>query len=146
MSWGYKILIVIVLFIGGMLYMVYVAMQQDNQMLDDRYYERELHYQSQIDASRRLTDISAERLLTQDDSQIILSIPASVAFPMESGAMEWIRRDNNQLDKNLPIAVDSLGIMQMDKADFEKGMYMVRIRWEYRGEAYFAEEDFFVIK
>ena len=49
MSWGYKILIVYILFIGMILGMVYVASRQTNEMQDDNYYAKELVYQSVID-------------------------------------------------------------------------------------------------
>jgi hypothetical protein len=146
MSWGYKILIVILLFIGGMLYMVYVAMQQDNEMLDDRYYEREVAFQSQIDASQRVKDISSDRLLTQNDTAIILQIPTAACSPIAEASMDWIRRDNMKADKSMAIELDDSCRMYLNKAPFEKGMYMVRVRWKFNAEDYFAEEDFFVLK
>ena len=54
MSWGYKILIVYILFIGMILGMVYVASRQTNEMQDDNYYAKELVYQSVIDGKNNL--------------------------------------------------------------------------------------------
>ena len=51
MNWGHKLTIVIVLFVAGMLGMVSYAMMQDNEMIDDHYYQKELEYQDVIDAS-----------------------------------------------------------------------------------------------
>ena len=42
MNWGHKITIVIVLFLTAMLGMVYYASLQNNEMIDDHYYQKEL--------------------------------------------------------------------------------------------------------
>jgi hypothetical protein len=62
MSWGYKILIVYILFIGMILGMVYVASRQTNEMQDDNYYAKELVYQSVIDGKNNLNALT-EKLL-----------------------------------------------------------------------------------
>jgi Tfp pilus assembly ATPase PilU len=144
MNWGYKITIVILLFLAGMIYMVYVAMQQSNDTLDVRYYEREKKYQELIDAQNRLNAITDQRLISQNDSQIVVSIPTSACMGLQNGSISWLRYDDKQKDKELTLTLDSNCQQLSDKSAFEKGMYKVRIRWEYNNELYFNETDFFV--
>lgn len=144
MNWGYKITIVIILFLAGMFYMVYVAMQQTNDTLDDRYYEREKKYQELIDAQNRLNAVTNERLISQNDTQIIIRIPPSVSQGLKNGSISWLRYDDKKKDKEWKLSPDSNGIQWMDKSQLDKGMYKVRIRWEHNNQLYFNETDFFV--
>jgi hypothetical protein len=144
MSWGYKITIVILLFLAGMVYMVYVAMQQTNDTLDDRYYEREKQYQQLIDAQERLNAITSERLISQNDSQVIVSIPDVVCKNLHNGSISWLRYDDKQKDKEMALSPDSNCMQIIDKSIFHNGMYKVRIRWEHDNQLYFNETDFFV--
>jgi hypothetical protein len=54
MNWGHKITIVIIVFLVGMLGMVFIALRQNNEMIDDDYYKKELAYQQVIDAKNNL--------------------------------------------------------------------------------------------
>ena len=54
MSWGYRVLIILGIFLVGMISMVIVATKQTNEMIDSDYYEKELAYQQVIDARKRL--------------------------------------------------------------------------------------------
>jgi hypothetical protein len=144
MNWGYKITIVILLFLAGMIYMVYVAMQQTNDTLDDRYYEREKQYQELIDAQERLNAITSERLISQNDSQVIVAIPGVVCKDIKKGSISWLRYDDKQKDKEMALSPDSNCVQILDKTTFQKGMYKVRIRWEHENQLYFNETDFFV--
>lgn len=144
MNWGYKILIVIVLFIITMGGMVYVAMQQNNEMLDDHYYEREQKYQSLIDAQNRLNKVTDEKLLSQNDAQIILQVPTAICGNISQGTMHFIRNDDQSKDKIVPINPDADCKQLLDKKQFSKGMYKVRISWEFENQQYYNEDNFFV--
>lgn len=124
--------------------MVYVAMQQTNDTLDDRYYEREKQYQELIDAQERLNAITSERLISQNDSQVIVVIPDAVCKNLQNGSISWLRYDDKQKDKEMVLSPDSNCVQMLDKSTFQKGMYKVRIRWEHDQQLYFNETDFFV--
>lgn len=144
MNWGYKITLAIVLFLFAMGYMVYVAMQQTNDMLDDRYYEREKQYQSLIDAQKRLKAVSEERLIAQNDSLVIITLPPSLCNSIENASVHWIRNDDIKKDKLLTFQPDDSCRQIIRKDTFEKGMYKVRIKWEHNNQLYFDENDFFI--
>lgn len=144
MNWGYKITLAIVLFLFAMGYMVYVAMQQTNDMLDDRYYEREKQYQTLIDAQKRLKAVSEERLIAQNDSQVVITIPSSLCQGVENASIHWIRNDDMKKDQLLTFQLDDSCRQIIRKNTFEKGMYKVRIKWEHNKQLYFNESDFFI--
>ena len=59
LNWGYKILIVYLMFAAGMLTMVYLTTQENRDLVSDNYYEEELAYQEIIDQSSRTAKLSA---------------------------------------------------------------------------------------
>ena len=59
MNWGYKILLVYAVFIAGILFLVYKASSQKMDLVTPDYYEQELKYQSQINATERANALSA---------------------------------------------------------------------------------------
>ena len=144
MNWGYKITIVILLFLAGIFYMVYVAMQQTNDTLDDRYYEREKQYQELLDAQERLNAIASGRLISQNDSQVMIAIPSVVCANLQDGSISWLRYDDKQKDREMVLSPDSNCIQILDKSTFHEGMYKVRISWKHDKQLYFNETDFFV--
>ncbi len=77
MSWGYKILIVYILFIGMILGMVYVASRQTNEMQDDNYYAKELVYQSVIDGKNNLNALTEKLVVENTSDAVQIKLPAS---------------------------------------------------------------------
>ena len=49
MNWGYKILMVYVIFIAGILLLVFKSSSQNQDLVTEDYYEQELKYQQKID-------------------------------------------------------------------------------------------------
>jgi hypothetical protein len=144
MNWGYKITLVIVLFLAGMAFMVSIAMKQKNEMVDDQYYVKELHHQEQIDAATNLNAVS-EKLRIKDSAGFIqLSLPPSLLACNMTGEIEFLRPSDQTKDRVLPLQLDSLGLQLIPKTNFIKGLYRVRIAWESEAKPYFSEQTLFI--
>ena len=146
MNWGHKILIVIILFIVVMLGMVFYAFRQTNEMIDDRYYEKELKYQEVIDAQRNLMQLSTNNLVQQDADELIILFPAGSFEKMEKGTIELLRLDAENKDIVLPIELTGFDRRSIPKSSLMKGMYKARIRWTNGGREFYKEETVVVEK
>jgi hypothetical protein len=144
MSWGYKITIVIVLFLAGMAFMVSIAMKQKNEMVDDQYYVKELHHQEQIDAATNLNAVSQKLTIIDTADFLKLSIPVSLLSSITEGHIEFLRPSDQTKDSVLDLQLDSLGIQLIPKTNFIKGMYRVRVSWKSEAKPYFSEQSIFV--
>lgn len=144
MSWGYKITIVIVLFLAGMAFMVSIAMKQKNEMIDDQYYVKELHHQEQIDAAKNLNALSDQLQLKDTAGMILLSIPQSISLSMTDASITFLRPSDQSKDIVLPMQTDSLGQQFIPKTHFFKGLYRVRVSWKSNAKPFYAEQSFFV--
>ena len=144
MNWGHKLTIVIVLFVAGMLGMVSYAMMQDNEMIDDHYYQKELEYQDVIDASQNLANLTSDNLVSQTLTEVMITLPVGTFEKLEKGNIELLRIDSKSKDVQLPIEVNGWNVRTISKSTLIKGLYKARIRWTSAGKEYYKEESVYV--
>ena len=140
MNWGYKILIVIVLFIVSMLAMVFVSFRQTNDMVDTNYYEKELKYQSLIDASKNLNAVSNIDLISEKEGGIAVTIPPSLLVDFKNGKLEFLKNDDQKQDFTLNFEPNADGVYLISNAKLQTGSYKVRIQWESNKKSYYREQ------
>lgn len=140
MNWGNKILIGFSTFVVGISCMVYVAMKQTNEMIDDNYYEKELKYQSKIDASKALTALDEKITIVDSADFIKIKFPRLAINSSPTGTIECIRTSEKKRDVNTVLKVDNDGIQLLPKANFIHGQYELRIDWVNAGVTYFHQQ------
>jgi hypothetical protein len=144
MNWGHKITIVIVLFIIGMLSMVFIAFRQTNEMVDDHYYQKELEFQGVIDASQNLINQSEENLVSQTTTEVVITLPVGTFEGLEKGHIELLRHDSKIKDVNMILEANGTNRRTIPKNNLSRGMYKARIKWTSKGKEYYKEESVFV--
>jgi hypothetical protein len=144
MNWGYKILIVIVLFIIGMGTMVSIAMMQKNEMIDEQYYVKELKHQGQIDAENNLNALEEKLTIKDSLGALVVKIPSAPLQHIQEGSVVFLRPSDQSKDRRLVLNVDSSGRQLFNKSNFVKGQYKVRISWKSEQKAYYYEQPLFV--
>lgn len=141
MSWGYRVIIILALFVIGIGVMVYIAMQQNNEMIDDHYYDKELIYQDVIDARQNLEKFNDSVLVTEEGQMVRIKIPVAAAQNITEGYIEFLRHDDKNKDRKLLIATDAEGMQLLPKTNFVKGAYKLRARWKSNGVEYYDERN-----
>src|SRR5574343_1188722 len=58
MNWGRFITFIYVAFVAGIVYLVYGSMQQDINLVDENYYQKELAFQKEIEQSNRAVQLN----------------------------------------------------------------------------------------
>lgn len=144
MNWGYKILIVIVLFIIGMGTMVSIAMMQKNEMIDEQYYVKELKHQGQIDAENNLNALEEKLTIKDSLGALVVKIPSAALQNIQEGSVVFLRPSDQSKDHRLVLNVDSSGRQLFNNSNFVKGQYKVRISWKSEQKAYYYEQPLFV--
>lgn len=144
MNWGKKISIVIAVFIISMLSMVYVAFQQTNEMMDDHYYEKELKYQSNINAAENLNLMSKATLVAQNKEFLELIIPQESAAKFEKGQIQFVKNDDQKKDLMVTFIPDASGSFRISKSNLFLGYYLMRIQWISAGKSYYREQNIIV--
>ena len=143
MNWGHKIAIAYILFVVGMLSLVYVSSLQTNEMIDENYYEKELQYQSLIDGKNNLSQFTQKELLRDSASMLVLALPLEVRENCK-GEITFLRNDDKKKDKQMTLALDANGNQYFPKSHFAMGVYWVRIKWESQNKSYYSEQKILI--
>lgn len=144
MNWGYKIFIVLIVFVVGMLSMVYISMQQTNEMFDENYYAQELKFQTLIDAEKAFVKIQTDPIIQQDQQFVTVQLPKTSYEMIQDGTVDFLKQDNKKDDLKYPLTPDSNGKFQVQKSDFKKGVYKIRVKWTNQKQLYYSDEDVFI--
>ena len=142
MSWGYKILIVYIVFITMMLGMVYVASRQTNEMQDKNYYAKELEYQSVIDGKNNLNALSEKLSISNTSEMVTIKLPGAAIANITEGSVYFLRPSDEKSDVRTKLIVDASGIQTIPAAKFKKGLYTVQISWKSNGKIYYNEQKY----
>ncbi|MFT3682161.1 MAG: FixH family protein [Ferruginibacter sp.] len=144
MSWGYKILLAYTVFIGAMLFMVYTASKQTNEMEDERYYVKELKFQEVIDAKNNLYALGEKLSIQESPEGIIITFPVVSLQHFTGGKIEVMRSSDKSKDFTVDIHPAKNGQQLIEKTKFVKGAYKFRVHWTGNALPYYAEESFYI--
>lgn len=142
MSWRYKVVIILALFLISMTTMVYISMQQTNDMVDANYYERELKYQQIINAKNNFSKLSDTVTIYSNHQYVELNFPEESTTRLDSGKIEFIRLSNSKHDVVVQMKADNGRRYQLPATSFSKGWYKVRMEWSNNNEPYYNEKNF----
>ena len=146
LNWGHGLMVVILLFLAGMLGMLYVASRQTNEMVDDHYYQKELAYQGVIDAGKNLKALTDESLVSQTPVNILLRFPKGSYENLKSGTIEMQRNDESRNDLHLTLPLSGTATYEIPKTSLIRGLYKLKISWINDQVPYYFEENVFVDK
>jgi hypothetical protein len=145
MNWGNRLLLVFVVFAGGMSYMVYRCVQTPVVLADKEYYKNELAYQQVIDGTNKANALSVPVRLNKADDMIIVEFPPEMKnLPLEGNVFFYCASDETK-DRKIKLNIASGGRMEIDKKLLATGNYTVKIRWHSGGNDYYTEQPFLVL-
>lgn len=145
-NWGYGILVVIILFLIGLGTMVFISMREKNsiELIEEKYYEKELVFQDQIDAQNNLAALYPDSLNIADTNGVVFIKLPSKAARVDSGYVEFIRPSDKTKDRRIALHVNESGELSLPKSNFVPGLYKFRIGWSTDGINYVKTKDFIV--
>lgn len=146
MSWSYKIIFAYVVFIVGIMSMVFIASQQTNEMQEDNYYAKELVYQKTIDGKNNLNKIANKLTIVNSNNSVIVKIPAEVAVNIVDGNIYFLRPSDQSKDIKLMLKVDENSEQKIPTEKLINGLYSIKISWKSNGTPYFYEQNFMIVK
>lgn len=139
MSWGLRITLLYLAFVGMIITLVILSSKENIDLEYKDYYARELKYQEQIDAEaneKALPESISHRI---EQEAVVLSLPAAMQPASLKGELHFFRPSDAKLDVKLPLAFDAQGQLAIPRNKFSPGIYKLRINWEAEGKAYYKE-------
>ncbi|MCT8340686.1 FixH family protein [Flavobacteriaceae bacterium TK19130] len=143
-NWGTGIAIGIVLFIAFIMFFV-IRMSTDSQydydLVVEEYYQKDLAYQSEIDAEKNLTLLSGTISGEKTDKGYLLTFPQEMVNNKKlDGTVFLYRPSNKQLDFLLPLKLSSTQLLIPDERLLD-GRWNITIAWDQDGKSFLYRDE-----
>lgn len=139
LSWGYRIAGLYAGFMLLILSLVVGSMRQRFDLVSKDYYEEELRYQEIIDAGKNQQALSAPVRMDQSAEAVSLRFPPEFEGVPLTGEVMFYSPVQEAWDLRVPVHVVD-NSMSVSKHSLPASLYIVKIRWEAQGQAYYQEE------
>ena len=140
MSWGKGITIALILFIGFIGSMVYVAFTKNADLVSDDYYENELNYDQTKAEKANYLALNTNIQIDKESEGIIFQFPNNLE-PFKVGSIDFYRPDQKMYDRTFNLDLDNGNTQILDYSNFVDGYYDISIRWEDLNEKIYIFES-----
>ncbi len=143
MNWGYKILIVYIVFVFGIIFLVFKSSSQKVDLVTTDYYDKELVYQQKIDAMKNTNQLSDTIKYEINHSGLTIVFPKDFTGKMIAGnALLYCPSDENKdVTQNFSIK-DSPVLLPVNTID--KREYELQLTWQSNGTSYYFEKKLLI--
>jgi hypothetical protein len=140
MSWGNRIAILYIGFVLMIAALIVRSSMENNDLVATDYYDRELHFQEQINGAEALLNSGQQPSVTYTNEKIIVQLPDSIS-QAPAGTIVFYRPDNAQLDQEFTLNTSH---SEFGRAEFPAGSYNIRLQWKNLGVDYFFETTLYI--
>ncbi len=141
MNWGVGIAIVYILFVLGMLTLVFKSRSQKIDLVTEKYYQQELAYQEEIDAKQRVEDSGCMPVIQKKSNQYQIQIPGSKGNPIQGSLLAYCP-SNKKADRLISLKPTNDGQWLLDLESLSTSQYILKLHWSKGGEIYAASLPF----
>ena len=139
MSWGYKILIVYLLFVAGIVFLVFKSSNEKFDLVTPDYYAKELKHQDKIDAIKRTSALTSKVAYEVANNTIIITLPTEFNNKELSGEiLLYCPSDSNKDIKKSFTTGNSIVTIELPTGI--KGSYELQLNWNAEGREYYFEK------
>lgn len=143
MNWGYKILLVYVVFVSGILFMVFRSSAKKVDMVTADYYAEELKYQQVIDAVRRTGQLVGTTTCVAVGDSLIVTLPAAMNSKTVTGSLLLYCIADEDKDVQQTFSTSQANV-HMVLPQQNKGLHDVKVSWTMDGQTYYHEQKIFL--
>ena len=143
MNWGYRIIVVYIIFISGIVFMVVRASSQKTDLVRTDYYEEELKYQETIDATENANALTARLKCVVKNDTMYISFPPEMSAAAISSKL-WLYCVSDEKKDIKTTAETKNGEIILPLAASNKGMHDMKVNWTADGKQYYFEEKIFL--
>ncbi len=143
MNWGYKILVVYVVFVAGILFLVVKSSSQKMDLVTTDYYDKELKYQEKIDAINRVGQLSAEVKYEIVNDKLSIVFPKDFAGKKMEGEVALYCPSDEDKDIRHNFSIEDAPVIVTMNAN-TKGNYELQLTWQADGKSYYFEKKLLI--
>ncbi|MCC6288928.1 MAG: FixH family protein [Chitinophagaceae bacterium] len=143
MNWGYKILIVYLVFVAGIIVLVFKSSNEKIDLVTPDYYAKELKHQEKIDAVKRTNALASKVKFEIVNNSLIITLPAEFNEKEVSGeVLLYCPSDGNKDIKKNFTTTNSATTVALSPGI--KGAYDLQLNWNTGSRTYYFEEKLFL--
>ena len=140
-NWGTGIVIALVVMIGGMIFLVSIAIRQDYDLVDNDYYQKSVNYQQHIEEVKNTEALPEKIRLEQTDDSIRLTFPKLSAISDYSGSIHFYSPVEEKRDETIKLNLTDNYSQSIALKSLKSGRYTVKIDWSANKVSYYQEEE-----
>lgn len=142
LNWGTGLILVMLLFIGFILFFVYQMTTDhklEHDLVTDGYYQKEMELQETIDAQKNSADMEEKVSAYTRAAGYLIQFPESFEPSKIHGTVYLYRPSDKRLDFEMTLKLsDSYFLIPKDA--LIDGRWNITIDWEYEGKKYRFEK------
>jgi hypothetical protein len=135
-AWPRAIVLVYVVFALALAAVVLIVRRGRDELVAPDYYARELRHEQQLERERR--GLAADYAFACDEAARRITLRVPPGGPV-TGQVQLYRPSDAAMDRTLPLAVDTGGVMVVDLRDCAAGPWRVLVDWQQGGVEYSRE-------
>lgn len=142
-NWGTGLVIVMVLFIGFIMYFVIkisTDKKYDYDLVTEEYYKKEMVYQKEIDAEENSNSLEGSISGEKTQAGWMLTFPKNIDYSKIEGTVFLYRPSNKQLDFQLPLKLSSPNLL-IPNERLVAGRWNTIVQWRYEGVDYLYKNE-----
>ena len=141
--WGYKIMIVYLFFVVGMVVLVIKSTMQKFELVQPDYYADELKYQTVIDASQRAKNFQVALNVQKQAGKLNIMLPKEFNNKKVSGKAHLYYAADIQKDIVKKFDTNN-GTFTIETFSTTKGNYTLKLEVMKEGVSYYYEQKIFL--
>ena len=139
MNWGKSLILAFLLFGAFIIYIAYVSMTTQVDLVSKDYYKEELEYQKVIDSKANARELKKQIAMEVKDKTIKIKLPEELRSTETSGRVRFYSVVNAQHDKNFDLSFDQNGEQLISTESFAPGNYTAKISYSNSGRDFYTE-------
>jgi nitrogen fixation protein FixH len=140
LNWGWGITGVYLVFVTGILYMVWRTTQERQDLVAEDYYAQELKYQDKIDASKRAAALSSPVVFDLKGQVLHLAFPKEFEGKTITGDVLVYYPADSRKDVKVPVKLVN-NAMDLTMKVGSPGMHILELSWQEGNTTYYQESN-----
>ena len=138
--------IVIAIMVPIILLIAFVTFSGNNsfKLVEKDYYQKEIHYQSQIDREVRTNQLEKDVSIYSEGEAITLQFPLKFSPNDINGDIIFFRPSNSNDDFNVQIDLNENGSQIINNDEMRGGAWIIKVFWNNQWDEYYTEKRIFV--
>ena len=139
MNWGWKIAIVLGIYMTGIISVVWYAMSVDVNLVAEDYYQQELAYEEQILRMENTEELEKKPTFdfSADKKFVVLTFPQGL-IP-DNGKITLYRPSDFTQDRKFKLDLDEANQQGFVTVSMMPGLWKAKLQWQQEGISYFQE-------